>query len=228
MGAGKILYYYPCLVDSWFNFLTQNLQMERSMKRLFVAITLVISLLPSQSSAVTESPTPSPTVSSPPSPTVTKEATPSKKAPQKKKPAAPSPSAKWPPKGFKVMDSIFWRTPSVETMMNVAADNASLTRSIKACKEFSCGRIQVASVIGCVYWEIESKVITRNPDIPGSFLTMGMLRTLIKTSINKEVVTAVLRSGVAYSPTVAVVPTAIVCHQNQTTERVPNNIYLGR
>jgi hypothetical protein len=126
------------------------------------------------------------------------------------------------------MDDIFWRTPSVETMMNVAADNPSLTRAIAACKEFSCGRIQVASVIGCVYWEIESKVITRNPDITDSFLTMGMLRTLVKTSTAKEIVTVVLKSGVAYSPTVAVVPTAVVCHQDQTTERVPSNNYIGR
>lgn len=204
------------------------------MKRFLFATALVLSLLPTQSFAVTESPSPSPTVSTSPSATavpkatVTKKPTPTKKATPAKKPAAPSPSAKWPPKGFKVMDDIYWRTPSVETMMNVAADNASLMRSIKACKEFSCGRIQVASVIGCVYWEIESKVVTRNPDIADSFLTMGMLRTLVKTSVNKEVVTVVLRSGVAYSPTVAVVPTTIVCHQDQTTERIPSNTYIGR
>ena len=204
------------------------------MKRFVFAITLLISLLPPQSFAVTESPTPSPTVSSSPSPTATKAAAPSKKpattkkATPTRKPAPPSPSPKWPPKGFKVMDDIYWRTPSVETMMNVAADNASLTRAIKACKEFSCGRIQVASLIGCNYWEIESQVKMRNPDIAGSFLTMGMLRTLVKTSVKKEVVTVVLRSGVAYSPDVAVVPTAIVCHQNQTTERVPSNSYIGR
>jgi hypothetical protein len=126
------------------------------------------------------------------------------------------------------MDNIYWRTPSVETMMNVAAGDAALTRAIKACKEFSCGRIQVASIIGCVYWEIESKVITPNPDIPNSFLTMGMLRTLVKTSAAKEVATVVLRSGVAYSPTVAVVPTTVVCHQDQTSERVPSNSYIGR
>jgi hypothetical protein len=126
------------------------------------------------------------------------------------------------------MDNIYWRTPSVETMMNVAAGDAALTRAIKACKEFSCGRIQVASIIGCVYWEIESKVITPNPDIPNSFLTMGMLRTLVKTSAAKEVATVVLRSGVAYSPTVAVVPTTVVCHQDQTSERVPSNTYIGR
>lgn len=204
------------------------------MKRLFFAITLVISLLPTQSFAVTESPTPlptvsnSPTVSSSPSPTATKSATPTKKAPPKKKPAAPSPSAKWPPKGFKVIDDVYWRTPSVETMMNVAAGDAALTRAIKACKEFSCGRIQVASVLGCVYWEIESRVVSPNPDAAGSFLTMGMLRTLVKSTVGKEVATIVLRSGVAYSPTVAVVPTAIVCHQNQTTERVPSNTYIGR
>ena len=207
------------------------------MKRFLFATVLVLSLLPTQSFAVTESPSPSPTVSTSPSAaaapqaTVTKKPTPTKKAKKAtpaKKPAAPSPSPKWPPKGFKVMDDIYWRTPSVETMMNVAADNASLMRSIKACKEFSCGRIQVAAVTGCLYWEIESNVITRNPDIANSFLTMGMLRTLVKTSVNKEVVTVVLRSGVAYSPTVAVVPTAIVCHQNQTTERVPSNTYIGR
>jgi hypothetical protein len=126
------------------------------------------------------------------------------------------------------MDNIYWRTPSVETMMNVAAGDAALTRAIKACKEFSCGRIQVASIIGCVYWEIESKVITPNPDIPNSFLTMGMLRTLVKTSAAKEVATVVLRSGVAYSPTVAVVPTTVVCHQDQTSERAPSNTYIGR
>jgi hypothetical protein len=126
------------------------------------------------------------------------------------------------------MDNIYWRTPSVETMMNVAAGDAALTRAIKACKEFSCGRIQVASIIGCVYWEIESKVITPNPDIPNSFLTMGMLRTLVKSSAAKEVATVVLRSGVAYSPTVAVVPTTVVCHQDQTSERVPSNTYIGR
>ena len=204
------------------------------MKRLFFAAALVLSLLPTQSFAVTESPAPSPTVSTPPSATATpkatatKKPTPTKKSTPTKKPAPPSPSPKWPPKGFKVMDDIYWRTPSVETMMNVAADNASLMRSIKVCKEFSWGRIQVAAVTGCLYWEIESNVITRNPDIANSFLTMGMLRTLVKTSVNKEVVTVVLRSGVAYSPTVAVVPTAIVCHQNQTTERVPSNTYIGR
>jgi hypothetical protein len=210
------------------------------MKLLSFALSLSLTLIPVQSFAVTESPTPTPTVSdslspipSPSasatpkaSPTPTKKAT--KKPGPKKKPAAPSPAAKWPPKGFKVMDNIYWRTPSVETMMNVAAGDAALTRAIKACKEFSCGRIQVASIIGCVYWEIESKVITPNPDIPNSFLTMGMLRTLVKTSAAKEVATVVLRSGVAYSPTVAVVPTTVVCHQDQTSERVPSNTYIGR
>lgn len=210
------------------------------MKLLSFALSLSLTLIPVQSFAVTESPTPTPTVGDSLSPTASPSAsatpkaspTPTKKATKKpgpkKKPAAPSPAAKWPPKGFKVMDNIYWRTPSVETMMNVAAGDAALTRAIKACKEFSCGRIQVASIIGCVYWEIESKVITPNPDIANSFLTMGMLRTLVKTSAAKEVATVVLRSGVAYSPTVAVVPTTVVCHQDQTSERVPSNSYIGR
>lgn len=210
------------------------------MKLLSFALSLSLTLIPVQSFAVTEAPTPTPTVSDSLGPTASPSAsatpkaspTPTKKATKKpgpkKKPAAPSPAAKWPPKGFKVMDNIYWRTPSVETMMNVAAGDAALTRAIKACKEFSCGRIQVASIIGCVYWEIESKVITPNPDIPNSFLTMGMLRTLVKTSAAKEVATVVLRSGVAYSPTVAVVPTTVVCHQDQTSERVPSNSYIGR
>ena len=204
------------------------------MKRYLTALALVLALTPLQSFAVTESPTPTPTVteSPTPTPTVTESPTPKatpkkKKKTPKKKPGAPSPPAKWPPKGFKVMDNIYWRTPSVETMMNVAANNAALTRAIRACKKFSCGRIQVASITGCLYWEIESKVVTRNLDIPGSFLTMGMLRTLVKTSSEKQVVTAVLRSGVEYSPTVAVVPTAVVCHQDQTTEKIPSNSYIS-
>jgi hypothetical protein len=126
------------------------------------------------------------------------------------------------------MDDVYWRTPSVEVMMNVAAGNTSLAKAIAACKEYSCGRLQVASLIGCVYWEIDSKVITPNPDIAGSFLTMGMLRTLAKKSAAKEVVTLVLPSGELYSGSIAVVHIGITCHQDQTTEKVPSNTYLSR
>jgi hypothetical protein len=79
-----------------------------------------------------------------------------------------------------------------------------------------------------VYWEIDSKVITPNPDIPGSFLTKGMLRTLARKSVAKEVVTLVLPSGELYSGSIAVVPIGITCHQDQTTEKVPSNTYLSR
>jgi hypothetical protein len=186
--------------------------------------------------AATKSPTPTPkaTVKATPTPTAkataTKKATPTKKpaVKKKKKPVAPSPSPKWPPLGFKVMDDVYYRTPSVEVMMNVAAGNTSLAKAIAACKEFSCGRLQVASLIGCVYWEIDSKVITPNPDLANSFLTLGMLRTLAKKSAPKEVVTLVLPSGELLSGTIAVVPVGITCHQDQTTEVVPSNTYLRR
>jgi hypothetical protein len=71
-------------------------------------------------------------------------------------------------------------------------------------------------------------VITPNPDIAGSFLTKGMLRTLVKKSAPKEVVTLVLPSGELYSGTIAVVPIGITCHQDQTTEKVPSNTYVSR
>ena len=211
------------------------------MRRTALVFALVLTLIPSQSLAATKSPTPTPspkatakaTAKASPSatakPTATKKATPTKKpATKKKKSLAPSPSPKWPPAGYKVMDDIYYRTPSVEIMMNVAAGNSALAKAVAACKEFSCGRLQVASLIGCVYWEIESKVITPNPDIAGSFLTMGMLRTLAKKSLPKEIVTLVLPSGELYSGTIAVVPTAITCHQDATTETVPSNTYLRR
>ena len=201
------------------------------MKRIAALLVLSLALVPSQSWAATESPTSTstPTVKATPTATATKKATPTKKPPaKKKKKIAPSPSPKWPPAGFKVMDDIYYRTPSVEIMMNVAAGNSALAKSIAACKEFSCGRIQIASLIGCRYWEIESKVVSPNPDIAGSFLTKGMLRTLVKKSLPKEVVTLVLPSGELYSATIAVVPTAITCHQDATTEKIPSNTYVSR
>jgi len=201
------------------------------MKRIAALLTLSLALVPSQSLAATESPTSTstPTVKATPTATATKKATPTKKPPaKKKKKIAPSPSPKWPPAGFRVMDDIYYRTPSVEIMMNVAAGNSALAKSIAACKEFSCGRIQIASLIGCRYWEIESKVVSPNPDIAGSFLTRGMLRTLVKKSLPKEVVTLVLPSGELYSATIAVVPTAITCHQDATTENIPSNTYVSR
>ena len=210
------------------------------MKRTALVLGLCLALIPTQSMAATKTPTPTPkatvkaTVKATPTPTAkataTKKATPTKKpaVKKKKKPVAPSPSPKWPPLGFKVMDDVYYRTPSVEVMMNVAAGNTSLAKAIAACKEFSCGRLQVASLIGCVYWEIDSKVITPNPDLANSFLTLGMLRTLAKTSAPKEVVTLVLPSGELLSGTIAVVPVGITCHQDQTTEVVPSNTYLRR
>jgi hypothetical protein len=199
------------------------------MRRAALVIGLCLALIPAQAMAATKTPTPTPkaTVKA----TVKATPTPTKKPAVKKtkrNPVKPSPSPKWPPLGFKVMDDIYYRTPSVEVMMNVAAGNSSLAKAIAACKEFSCGRLQVASLIGCVYWEIDSKVITPNPDIAGSFLTMGMLRTLVKKSVAKEVVTLVLPSGELYSGTIAVVPIGITCHQDQTTEKVPSNTYLSR
>jgi hypothetical protein len=210
------------------------------MRRTTLVLALCLALIPTQSMAATKTPTPTAkatvkaTVKATPTPTakatVTKKATPTKKpaVKKKKKPVAPSPSPKWPPAGFKVMDDIYYRTPSVEVMMNVAAGNTSLAKAIAACKEFSCGRLQVASLIGCVYWEIDSKVITPNPDLANSFLTLGMLRTLAKKSAPKEVVTLVLPSGELLSGTIAVVPIGITCHQDQTTEAVPSNTYLRR
>ena len=210
------------------------------MRRAALVLGLCLALIPAQSMAATKTPTPTPkatvkaTAKATPTPTAkataTKKATPTKKPAVKKKrnPVKPSPSPKWPPAGFKVMDDIYYRTPSVEVMMNVAAGNTSLAKAIAACKEFSCGRLQVASLIGCVYWEIDSKVITPNPDLANSFLTLGMLRTLAKKSAPKEVVTLVLPSGELLSGTIAVVPVGITCHQDQTTEVVPSNTYLRR
>ena len=214
------------------------------MRRTTLALALCLALIPAQSMAATKTPTPTPkatvkaTAKATPTPTAkataTKKATPTKKPAVKKKrnPVKPSPSPKWPPAGFKVMDDIYYRTPSVEVMMNVAADTTptakALAKAIAACKEFSCGRLQVASLIGCVYWEIDSKVITPNPDLANSFLTLGMLRTLAKKSAPKEVVTLVLPSGELLSGTIAVVPVGITCHQDQTTEVVPSNTYLRR
>ena len=215
------------------------------MRRTTLILALCLALIPTQSMAATKAPTPTPkatpkaTVKATPAPTpkatATKKATPTKKPAVKKtkrNPVKPSPSPKWPPAGFKVMDDIYYRTPSVEVMMNVAADTTptakALAKAIATCKEFSCGRLQVASLIGCVYWEIDSKVITPNPDLANSFLTLGMLRTLAKKSAPKEVVTLVLPSGELLSGTIAVVPVGITCHQDQTTEVVPSNTYLRR
>ena len=200
------------------------------MRRTALVLGLCLALIPAQSMAATKTPTPTPKATV----KATVKATPTKKTAVKKKrnPVKPSPSPKWPPAGFKVMDDIYYRTPSVEVMMNVAADTTptakALAKAIAACKEFSCGRLQVASLIGCVYWEIDSKVITPNPDLANSFLTLGMLRTLAKKSAPKEVVTLVLPSGELLSGTIAVVPVGITCHQDQTTEVVPSNTYLRR
>jgi hypothetical protein len=121
-------------------------------------------------------PTATATAKATPTPKVTVKATPTKKPPVKKK-KNPIKLLRRHLSGhhldLKVMDDIYYRTPSVEVMMNVAAGNSTLAKAIAACKEFSCGRLQVASLIGCVYWEVDSKGNYTESRYCGLFLNDG-------------------------------------------------------
>ena len=207
--------------------------MERSMKlsAFITPLTLVIfisiahpAVIAQTSAAETASVTasPSPTKKVTPTPTAKPKPSPKKKVQLIK----PSPSPKWPPVGFKAMGDVYYRTPSTEVMMNVAANNPALSKEIVACKEFACGRIQVAALISCRYWEVTSKVVSPVPNVPKTFQTLGTLRTLAKRTTEKTISTLVLKSAEKYSGFIAVVPTTITCQQDPPTQPIPSSIYL--
>ena len=124
---------------------------------------------------------------------------PAKKKPAKKKPAKkkvrktakpiPIAKAKWPPKGFKLSNGIYYSSPKSEKeLVELLTLKKTLAADIKNCKKFVCTVIQVASEEKCSAWQFNSRVVAYNGK------PLGNLTSLRKGSKGKIVTTYFLIS----------------------------------
>jgi hypothetical protein len=184
----------------------------------------------------TKSPTPTPKA------TASKEASPSKKPVVKKKVVTkkskkripPSPSPKWPPVGFKSSGEVFAKIPTAKELIGTASNDKKLANAlaqkvdgVPVCEKFSCGAIQLASLSGCVWWEVNAKLSGETSTEDATRKTFGTIRALVRSTAPKEIVTVLLVSQEPLELKHRVSGISANCHKDATDEKIPSSIYTA-
>jgi hypothetical protein len=209
----------------------------RAMRIKLVAIlsALFISLSLTSTVAATKSPTPTPKASSSAKASATAKA-PVKKAPVKKAPVkkkvvklSPSPSPKWPPVGFKTdalgETKLYLKVPSAKELVGILSAKSALASQVKACTQFTCGAVQVASETGCRWWRVNADVIGATSAEDRTAKTFGKLTADVTRSAAKQVVTILLVTTEPIGAGHIVSNINVDCNQGDPTGPIPNTVY---
>lgn len=210
-------------------------------KRLLILIIAVTLITPVATSA-TKSPTPTPKI------TATKKAAPTKK-PVVKKPSvakkkvatkkskkrlSPSPSPKWPPVGFKSSGEVFAKIPNPKELIGTASNDKKFARAlaqkvdgVPVCEKFSCGAIQISSLNGCTWWEVNAKLSGETSAEDATRKTFGTIRALVRATSPKEIVTVLLVSQEPLELRHRVSGISANCHHDAPSEKIPSSTYTA-
>jgi hypothetical protein len=199
---------------------------------------LFISLSLTSTVAATKSPTPTPKASSSAKASATAKA-PVKKAPVKKAPVkkkkkkvaklSPSPSPKWPPVGFKTdalgETKLYLKVPSAKELVGILSAKSALASQVKACTQFTCGAVQVASETGCRWWRVNADVIGATSAEDRTAKTFGKLTADVTRSAAKQVVTILLVTTEPIGAGHIVSNINVDCNQGDPTGPIPSTVY---
>lgn len=210
-------------------------------------LALVATLIAPSAEAASKSPSPSSKISNaknaPSSKSSVKKAVATKKPVVKKKAAikskqriksklSPSPAPEWPPKGFKSNAEVYAKIPTAKELISTASNSSILTRQlaklvdgIPICEKYSCGAVQLASLNGCTWWEITATLVGVTSAEDKSIRSFGTIRTLIKSTLPKQIVTVLLISQEPLEFKHAVTGIAANCHHDATSEKIPSTSY---
>ena len=203
-------------------------------KLIAVLSTFFLSLSLTSTAAATKSPTPTASAKA----TATAKA-PVKKAPVKKAPAkkkkkkvvklSPSPSPKWPPVGFKTdalgETKLYLKVPSAKELVGILSAKSALASQVKACTQFTCGAVQVASETGCRWWRVNAEVIGATSEENRSPKTFGKIVADVTRSAAKQVVTILLVTTEPIGAGHIVSNIKVDCNQGDPTGPIPNTDY---
>ena len=135
-----------------------------------------------------------------------------------------SPASKWPPEGFRGKEGVYAKVPSSKDVIGLLSAKKSLQPLVKACEEFACGAVFVASETGCNWWEVNSTVFRVNPsDL--SKEKVGSLVTYHPSSKAKAQATIFLISGAEVTPGTSIGSIKVICHRDSANKPKPGNIY---
>jgi hypothetical protein len=196
---------------------------------------LALTMLPTH--AATTKATPTPTVKTTAKPTASTKATATKKAVVKKKPrkkvtVSPSPKPKWPPSGFKASGDVYAKIPTAKELVGTASNSKILTAQlaqkvdgVAICEKYSCGAVQVASLDGCTWWEVNAKLVGETSATDKTIKTFGSIRTLAGKTTSKQITTILLISQELLELRHVVTNISAICHKDPATEKVPSTTY---
>lgn len=134
-------------------------------------------------------------------------------------------TSKWPPKGFRANGDVYAKIPTSKELTALLSVSRTLRAQAKTCPVFACGVVQVASRVGCTWWEIESTVYGPRSATDSTRITLGKLRTTVGATAPKKVITIYLRSREPLKPKIVVGGINISCYHSPKTENVPTTTY---
>lgn len=200
---------------------------------------MALTALPSNAATTKATPTPTAKTTAKPtaSPKASAKATATKKAVVKKKPRkkatiTPSPKPKWPPSGFKANGDVFAKIPNAKELVGTASNSKILTAQlaqkvdgVAICEKYSCGAVQVASLNGCTWWEVNAKLVGETSATEKTLKTFGSIRTLAGETTSKQITTILIISQEPLELRHVVTNISAICHQESATEKIPSTTY---
>jgi len=146
----------------------------------------------------------------------------------------PSPSPVWPPKGFvKSKDgNTYAKIPTAKELVGLASNDKVLTRAlaktvdgVPVCEKYSCGAVQVASLIGCTWWVITADVKGAVSPDDKSIKNFGTVRTTMGQTGAKKYATVLIVSQEPIELLHSVSNIKAVCRNDVPVEKVPGTTY---
>lgn len=200
---------------------------------------MALSAVPSNAATTKATPTPTAKTTAKPtaSPKASAKATSTKKAVVKKKPrkkvsVSPSPKAIWPPEGFKASGNVYAKIPNAKELVGTASNSKILTAQlaqkvdgVAICEKYSCGAVQVASLDGCMWWEVNAKLVGETSATDKTLKTFGSIRTLAGKTTSKQITTILIISQEPLELRHVVTNISAICHQESATEKIPSTTY---
>lgn len=196
-----------------------------------IASLFAISVPAAQAASKSPTPTPKATAKASTEASATSKATakattkpkPAKKKVVKKKRAkvriTPSPKPAWPPKGFSVEGEVYAKVPTAKELVGLISANKTLEKRIKECSTYICASVQVASEIGCIWWEVVSVVSD------GQGNKLGDLTSAFNSSEAREFVTLIVVSPEFVEKGGTAKIASVICHHEDRNSSDPKNNY---
>ena len=155
-----------------------------------------------------------------------------KKKPRKKVTITPSPKPKWPPSGFKANGDVYAKIPNAKELVGTASNSKILTAQlaqkvdgVAICEKYSCGAVQVASLTGCTWWEVNGKLVGETSATDKTLKDFGSIRTLAGKTTSKQITTILLISQEPLELRHVVTKISAICHKEAPTEKIPSTTY---